>query len=205
MSDNQQSSVEPVSGRKVRADAQRNLDMLLEAAKEVFANQGMDAPVRDIAERAGVGVGTLYRHFPKRTDLVAAVFSQEIDACVDAADSLASQHPPLEALQKWMHGFVALASTKRGLAEALHSGDPAFDFMPVKREQRLFPAARKLFNAASDAGDIRSDVDADEFLNAAAMLCSLGDSRADLSLQLVMILLDGLRYRAGEGGSSSTR
>jgi AcrR family transcriptional regulator len=185
--------------RRMRADAQRNLVTLLQAAKEIFAEAGTDAPVRDIADRAGVGVGTVYRHFPKRADLVAAVFSQEIDACADAADRFAAEYPPFPALRLWMREFVALASTKRGLAQALHSGDPAFDPLPAKRQQRLWPAFRKLFDAALAVGEIRSDIEADEFLNAAATLCmSEGATRPDKALKLVMLLVDGLHCRTGE-------
>ena len=89
------------TGRRVRADAQRNLDALLEAAKAVFATSGVDAPVREIAEKAGVGIGTVYRHFPQRSDLIAAVFRHEIDACAEAAPLLAAEHAPGEALAKW--------------------------------------------------------------------------------------------------------
>src|SRR4029077_16486049 len=101
----------------LEADAQRNIDALLEAAKAVFGASGVDAPVRAIAEKAGVGVGTVYRHFPHRADLIAAVFRRELDACADASPILAAEHERFEAT------FVA---TKRGLAKALHSGDPAF-------------------------------------------------------------------------------
>src|ERR1700733_3466976 len=113
--------------RRLRADAQRNIDALLQAAMAVFAKSGVDAPIREIAERAGVGVGTLYRHFPQRSDLIAAVFRREIDACADLAPILADQHEPFEALANWMQRYAAFIATKRGLATALHSGDPAFD------------------------------------------------------------------------------
>ncbi|EJL22707.1 TetR/AcrR family transcriptional regulator [Novosphingobium sp. AP12] len=181
--------------RRVRADAQRNLVTLLDAAKHVFAEAGTEAPVRDIAERAGVGVGTVYRHFPTRADLIAAVFAYEIDACADAADRIAAEHPPFAALSLWMGEFVKLASTKRGLAQALHSGDPAYDFMPVKRQQRLFPAFRTLFEAAVTSGEIRGDVSADDFLNAAATLCASAGDRPDQARGLVMLLVDGLRCK----------
>jgi AcrR family transcriptional regulator len=122
--------------RSVRADAQRNMDALLEAALTVFATSGVDAPVREIAARAGVGVGTVYRHFPQRADLVAAVFRREIDACADAAPALAAEHGPGEALARWMQRYAAFIATKRGLASALRSGKP--DLRPLAR---LFPAA----------------------------------------------------------------
>ena len=96
----------------------------------VFATSGVDAPVREIAEKAGVGVGTFYRHFPQRADLIAAVFRREIDACADAAPVLAAEHEPGEALARWMQRYAAFIAAKRGLAKALHSGDPAFDNLP---------------------------------------------------------------------------
>ena len=109
----------------MRVDVQRNLDALLQAAKAVFATSGVDAPVREIAEKAGVGVGTVYRHFPQRADLIAAVFRREMDACADAAPMLAAEHAPFEALARWMQRFAAFVGSKRGLAKVLHSGDPA--------------------------------------------------------------------------------
>src|SRR5689334_19181565 len=92
--------------RRVRADAQRNVDQLLEAAKAVFAESGVDAPVREIALRAGVGVGTLYRHFPQRSDLITAVFRNEVDATVAEVPALVAGHPPLEALIAWLMRFT---------------------------------------------------------------------------------------------------
>ncbi|MGO7422676.1 TetR/AcrR family transcriptional regulator, partial [Rhizobium ruizarguesonis] len=122
--------------RPVRADAKRNLDGLLQAAMAVFASSGVDAPVREIAEKAGVGIGTVYRHFPERSDLVVAVFRREIDACADAAPILAAEHATGEALARWMQRFVGFIAAKRGLAAALHSGNPAFDPLPAYFQQR---------------------------------------------------------------------
>jgi AcrR family transcriptional regulator len=184
----------------VRADAQRNLVTLLQAAKEIFAEAGVDAPVRDIAERAGVGIGTVYRHFPRRPDLIAAVFAHELDSCANAADALAATHPPFEALALWMRHFVDLAATKHGLAKALHSGDPAFEALPARREQRLRPAFRKLFEAAVAAGAIGSEIEPDEFLNAAASLCMAArDGHTEPAQRIVATLVNGLRYGAKEG------
>lgn len=183
----------------MRADAQRNVLALLNAAKEVFGEAGIDAPVRDIANRAGVGIGTLYRHFPQRADLIAAVFRHEIDACADAADRLLAEHSPIAALALWMQEFVVLASTKRGLAKALHSGDPAFATLPARREERLRPAFRRLFDAALLAGEIRGSVEADDFLDAAATLCmSVNGSQQGQAELLITLLVDGLRYNAGK-------
>ena len=188
----------PEAGARVRADTQRNLLALLAAAKAVFAESGIDAPVRTIAHRAGVGVGTVYRHFPQRVDLIAAVFRHEIDACADAAIELSDTQPPAAALALWLDRFVDLAATKHGLARALHSGDPAFAALPARREARLRPAFRRLFDAAVAAGAIRCGIGADDFLDAAATLCMSADpTRPDHARRLVGLLLDGLRHGVG--------
>ena len=180
----------------MRADALRSLDSLLRAAKEVFATSGVDAPVREIADKAGVGLGTLYRHFPQRSDLIAAVFRREIDACADAAPMLSGEHEPFEALASWIQRYAAFIAAKRGLAKALHSGDPTFDNLPGYFDQRLRPALRTLLDAAVAVGEIRADIDADELLGAVASLCmssyNAGSGRAE---RMVALLVDGLRHR----------
>ncbi len=183
--------------RRVRADAQRNMDALLEAALAVFATSGVDAPVREIAVRAGVGVGTVYRHFPQRSDLVAAVFQHEVDACADAAPVLAAEHEPGEALARWMQRYAAFIATKRGLATALHSGNPAFDTLPAYFQKRLLPALRALLDAAAAASEVRADVDADDLLKAVASLCMQAhDEGPAHARRMVALLVDGLRYGA---------
>ena len=157
--------------RRLRADAQRNIDSLLEAAKAVFATSGVDAPAKEIADLAGVGVGTLYRHFPQRSDLVKAVFQRGVDACADAAPALAAAHEPGAALAKWLHRYTEFVATKRGLAAALHSGDPAFDALPGYFMQRLEPALGALLEAATASGEIRAGVSARDLLYAVANLC----------------------------------
>ena len=185
-------------GRPVRADAQRNLDALLQAAKIVFADAGVDAPVRTIAELAGVGIGTVYRHFPQRSDLIAAVFRREMDACADAAPVLAAEHQPLEALATWMQRYGTLVATKRGLATALHSGNPAFDGLPAHFERRLRPACRKLFAAAAATGQIRGDIDADDLLVAVANLgMSSHTGGPGHARRMISLLVDGLCYGTG--------
>lgn len=189
----------------MRADAQRNIDALLKAAKAVFATSGVDAPVRDIAERAGVGIGTLYRHFPQRSDLVAAVFRHEVDACADAAPALAAEHAPGEALAQWMQRYAAFIATKRGLATALHSGDAAFESLPAYFETRLVPALGSLLAAAAAAGEVRGDVDPDDLLNAVARLCMQARAaRPGHAERMVALLVDGLRYGAHKPAKAST-
>src|SRR5271156_4877473 len=190
----QDDGLEPQGGadRPVRADARRNLATLLQAAAAGFATSGVDAPVREIAEKAGVGVGTFYRHFPERADLIAAVFRHEIDACAEAAPILAAEHAPGEALAKWMQRYAAFIATKRGLAPALHSGNPAFEPLRADFEQRVRPAMRALLESAIAAGEVRDDVDSDELLHAVASLCmpAQDDGRAQ---RMVALLVDGLR------------
>ena len=185
------------ASRPVRADARRNTDALLEAALAVFAASGVDAPVREIAVRAGVGVGTVYRHFPQRSDLIAAVFRREIDACAGAAPALAAEHGPGEALARWMRRYAAFIATKRGLATALHSGDPAFDALPAYFQTRLVPALRGLLEAAAAAGEMRADIEPNELLGAVARLCMQArEEKPGHAERMVALLVDGLRYGA---------
>ena len=188
--------------KRVRADAQRNLETLLESAKAVFASSGVDAPVREIADRAGVGIGTLYRHFPQRSDLIAAVFRHEIDACAELAPVLAAKQSPGDALAKWLQRYAAFVATKRGFASALHSGEPAFESLRPYFEQRVQPAFRTLLKTAIDAGEVRPDVEADELLLAVASLCMAGYGNGhEHASRMVGLLIDGLRH----GGKPSRK
>jgi AcrR family transcriptional regulator len=183
--------------KPVRADTRRNNDALLEAALAVFATSGVDAPVREIAARAGVGVGTVYRHFPQRSDLIVAVFQHQVDACATTAQSLAAVHGPGEALALWLQRFADFIATKRGLATALHSGDPAYNALPAYFEGRLRPALGCYEAAAAAAGEVRGDVNPDDLLWAVGSLCMSGQSDRDFTRRMVALLIDGLRYNAG--------
>ena len=185
--------------KPLRSDAQRNIDALIEAALAVFATSGVGAPVREIALKANVGVGTLYRHFPHRSDIIVAVFSREIDACADAAQVLAAEHKPIEALAQWMQRYADLIATKRGLATVLHSGNPAFDSLPMYFQQRVEPALRALLESAAAAGEVRTDITADELLGAVASLCMHTHKQGpEHARRMIALLVDGLRYGAKE-------
>ena len=202
--DGDKSQGEGERSRPVRADTRRNLDILLKASLEVFATSGVDAPVREIAARAGVGVGTLYRHFPQRSDLVAAVFRNEVDACADAALTLAAGYGPAEALALWMQRYAAVIATKRGLAAALHSGDPAFDALPDYFQRRLLPALRGLLEAGAAAGEVRADIEPNDLLSAIGRLgMRASDDTADQTRRMVALLVDGLRYGASNRDMSA--
>ena len=183
--------------RPKRADARRKVASLLEAALDVFRVSGVDAPVREIAEKAGVGLGTVYRHFPQRSDLIKAVFESRINACADAADELAGRHEPGEALAQWIERYVDFISTKRGMAAALHSGDPAYRALPGYFNSRLLPAFKGLLETAVKARAVRPGVDAEELLHAVANLCrGPQDKEPSYTRRMVALLVDGLRYGA---------
>jgi AcrR family transcriptional regulator len=183
--------------RPKRADAQRKMGSLLKAATAVFAKSGVDAPVREIAERAGVGLGTVYRHFPQRSDLIVAVFQSNVDACADAAPALAKEHPPITALSLWMERYVDFIGTKLGLSKALYSGDPAYKALPGYFSKRLRPALTTLLDAAVEVKAVRPGTDPDDLLVAVANLCSAGYGRdPQHARRMVKLLVDGLRYGA---------
>jgi AcrR family transcriptional regulator len=183
--------------RRLRADARRNIETLLETAMQVFATSGVDAPAREIADKAGVGVGTLYRHFPQRADLVVAVFRNEVDACADAAPLLAADHEPGAALHRWLERYIDFIAAKRGLSSALHSGNPAFESLPIYFQEKLRPALQSLLEAAAKTGKVRADIDPAELLLAVARLCAPNDRGGidEQSRRMVALLIDGLRYQ----------
>ena len=176
-----------------RADAQRNQQALLSAAAEVFVSAGVDAPVRDIAARAGVGIGTIYRHFPTRADLIIAVYRHQVEECAAAGPALlASSGSPHVALTRWISLFVDFLVTKHGLAALLQSGQASFDGLHEYFLDRLVPVCDQLLRAAAAAGEVRADVGALELMRAVGNLCIGGDPRYD-ARRMVSLLVAGLR------------
>src|ERR1700748_96510 len=160
-------------GRRKRADARRNEQTLLDAAAAVFVTAGVDAPVRDIAAAAGVGVGTLFRHFPSRADLVIAVYRHQVDACAEAGPALlASSSTPHAALTQWVNLCVDFRVTKHGLAAALRSDHARFETLHAYFLERLVPVCGQLLEAARAAGEVTADVDAFGLLLAIGNLCA---------------------------------
>lgn len=185
----------PAVDRHKRADAQRNQEKLLAAAAGVFAEAGVDAPIRRIAAEAGVGMGTVYRHFPTRADLVAAVFRHQIEECAQAGpDLLAAADSPFAALRAWIDLFVDLLVTKHGLAQALQSDTSRFAPLHAHFLDRLLPVAERLLDAAAAAGEIRPGTRPYELLRGIGNLCvgDDGDPRYD-PRRLIALLLQGLR------------
>jgi AcrR family transcriptional regulator len=168
---------------------------LLEAATSVFARTGVDAPAKEITDLAGVGVGTLYRHFPRRSDLIVAVIQHEVDACASAATALSAERAPWEALTTWIGRFTELVGTKRGLASALHSGDPAFSDLPRYFMKHLEPALDGLLGAARASHEVRADVTARDVLLTVALMCQpVRGEEPHLNERMIRIFIQGLRH-----------
>jgi AcrR family transcriptional regulator len=178
-----------------RADARRNQQNLVEAAADVFVTAGVEAPVRDIAAKAGVGIGTIYRHFPTRADLIIAVYRHQVEACAEAGPVLlATVETPHAALARWIELFVDFLVTKHGLAAKMQSDRASFEALHGYFLDRLEPVCAQLLRAAAAAGEIRSDVGAFELLFAVGNLCAGAgaDPRYD-ARRVVGLLIAGLR------------
>jgi AcrR family transcriptional regulator len=187
----------PDTARRQRSDAQRNVVALVEAARTVFASSGVDAPAKDITDLAGVGVGTLYRHFPRRSDLIVAVLQHEIDECIEAAARLGTTLGPWEALLAWIERFTDFVGTKRGLASALHSGDPAYDDLPQHLLDRLVPPLQALLARAVDGGYARDDVRARDILTTIALISQpVPGEPPSFNQRMTQVFMAGLQVRS---------
>ncbi|WP_227979404.1 TetR/AcrR family transcriptional regulator [Nocardia spumae] len=180
-----------------RADARRNEQTLLNAAAAAFVASGVEVPVRDIAKRAGVGVGTIYRHFPTRADLIVAVYRHQVEACAEAGPALlADSDSAHTALARWIDMFVDFLITKHGLAGALQSDDTAFHSLHAYFIDRLLPVCAELLEAARQAGEISTDIDAYELMRGVGNLCIGAESDEHYDARrLVGLVVTGLRRR----------
>jgi AcrR family transcriptional regulator len=185
-------------GRRKRFDARRNQQTLLDAAAAVFVRAGVDAPVRDIAAEAGVGMGTIYRHFPTRADLVVAVFRHQLDALADAtATTPAAGETPYEALRSWVARFADFLVTKHGLAEALHSDQAGFESLHAEFVDRLLPVLDQLLKASAAAGHTRADIRAYDLMLGIGNLCIGVETFPDYhARRMIDLLLAGLAQAA---------
>ena len=188
------SGSEPSAPRK-RADARRNEQTLLDAAAAEFVASGVDVPVRDIAAKAGVGVGTVYRHFPTRADLIVAVYRHQVEACAQAGPALlANSSTPHAALASWINLFVDFLVTKHGLAAALRSDAAAFETLHAYFLDRLVPVCARLLDAATAAGEIVPGMDAYELMLGVGSLCIGADRNPRYDARrMVELLIAGLR------------
>ncbi len=176
--------------RPQRADARRNFDALLAAARDAFATKGVDASLEEIARQAGVGIGTLYRNFPTRQDLVKAVYLGEIEELCIAAEDVADL-PPWEALTTWLRRFVEYAATKRAIHESLNRDTDIF------RDARaaMYEAGTPLLDRAQEAGEARKDLSFDDLLRMVSGLTGAGFVDQEQRDRVTAIALDGVRAR----------
>jgi AcrR family transcriptional regulator len=190
-----ESNISPFVKRPTRADARRNYDKLIAAAREVFAEGGTAASLEQVARRAGVGAGTLYRHFPSRQHLLEAVYLEEVEEVCQSAGELADL-PPWEALSAWLHGVVAYAARKHALAEELWNYLHRDSHFFRGCRAALFAAGEPLLERAQKAGAVRPDTDLDDVLQ---IVGGIGKNQAippDRVERVLDIALDGLRYRS---------
>ena len=183
------------AARKPRADAQRNRDRVLEVAKEAFTRLGADASLDDVAKQAGVGAGTLYRHFPTRDELLKAVYRSEVEKLALAEQKFAETMPPMEALRAWMLLFVDYIATKKIIAPALNNlvGDTSTVFEASYAQ--IWEAIRALVKRAINSGDIRNDLDPIDLLRALIGVANVASSPdwQQSARRLVDILITGSR------------
>ena len=184
----------PPAPRK-RADARRNEEAVLDAAAAAFVTSGVEVPVRDIAAKAGVGIGTIYRHFPNRADLIVAVYRHQVEACAEAGPVLlANKSTPHAALAQWINLFVDFLVTKHGLAAAMQSDAAAFETLHAYFLDRLVPVCAQLLDAAAAAGEIRGGTDAFELMLGVGNLCIGADNNPRYDARrMVGLLIAGLR------------
>ena len=181
--------------RKPRADSVRNRERVLEAAKAVFAEGGPAGSLEAVARQAGVGVGTLYRHFPTRQDLFEAVYRREVEQLAELAEQLGTDLPPLEALRRWMRANVEFVATKKGMSAALAIAVHASSDLKAYSIDRLGRALEPLLRRAVEAGIIRDDISPEDILRTIVGLCYTHDKPGwqDNVLRLVDVFADGMR------------
>lgn len=192
----------PAAGeRPLRKDAQRNRALLLDVAGKQFTAHGVDIPLEDIARAAGVGIGTLYRHFPTRGALVEAVYRREAEQLCGSAATLLRALPADDALAAWMQNFVAYATAKRGLSEALKDMITAEPDLFIATRAGIYAAADSVLTAAAEAGAIRSDIEPEDLIRGMGGICMASDPvHPDRANKLISILLDGMRHGATRPG-----
>jgi AcrR family transcriptional regulator len=184
--------------RPLRVDAQRNRDRLLETAVRALSHDGPDVTLDAIAKAAGVGIGTLYRHFPTREALVEATYRNELARLCDAAADLLQTMPPDEATRTWMDRFVEYMTTKRGMADALRAVIASGGNPYAESRDRLTDAMATLLQAGAAAGTVRSDIEPGDVLTSlSGVSLAAGDpAQRDQARRLLDLLMDGLRYHA---------
>jgi AcrR family transcriptional regulator len=180
-------------GRGMRADARRNYERLIDAARKVFADQGGGASLEAIAKQAGVGVGTLYRHFPKRIDVVEAVYRDDVDVLVGTADRGLAELDPWLALEGWLRAYVDYGRAKRTFLNELHEAFEKNPDLKSASRERIFAACDRVLERAQEAGEARTDIDGTDLMQLVSPMCMNGTLTSDQGERLLAMVLDGLR------------
>lgn len=193
--------------RPLRADARRNRDALLAAAVQALSADGPEVTLEAIAAAAGVGIGTLYRHFPTRDSLVEAAYRNELERLCDSADELLATLPPDQAVREWMECFVDYAVTKRGMSDALRALIAAGGNPFAHSRDRMLGALGKLLDAAIAAGTVRADVaPADLLATLGGVSMAAGDAAGREQARRVLdLVMDGLRYGVGSAARGTRK
>ncbi|MGC5396122.1 TetR/AcrR family transcriptional regulator [Streptomyces sp. DT20] len=183
------------AGRPARADARRNRERLLEVARDAFTATSGKAPLDAIAREAGVGIGTLYRHFPTREALVEAIYAAELDAVVTSAPALLSTLPPAAALRAWMDRYAAFFAAKRGISDTLRAGWASGAIATPATRERLTAAIAVILDAGAQAGSLRADVEPDEvtMMLLGVFLSTTAGNSPELTGRLLDLMVDALR------------
>jgi len=181
------------SPRRMRADAMRNYERLVTAARVVFAQQGGGASMEAIAKEAGVGVGTLYRHFPKRIDVVEAVYREDVDELVSVAESAVAELEPWPALAAWLEAFVRYAIGKRRFLTELHEAFEKNPDLRIASRERIEGAIEIVLTRAQDAGVVRTDLDGPDLMQLLGSMCMSATLTPEQSQRLLVMIEDGLR------------
>lgn len=193
------------SGRKPRADAQRNRERLLEAATRIFNQGGADASLEAVARQAEVGIGTLYRHFPTREALFEAIYRREVQQLAALAEQLDDEAaPPVEAVRRWVHALIGFIAVKKGMSVALAVVAQSSSKLAVCMLEQMVGALDRLLRRAVAAGQLRGDIGAEEILRALVGMCYMHDTpdwRRNV-LRMADVLIDGLRAAAREPGAA---
>src|SRR6202453_4055489 len=184
--------------RKPRSDAIRNRERVLESAKAVFSAGGPEASLEAVAKRAGVGIGTLYRHFPTREALFEAVYRREVEQLAELAEQLKAEPSPVEALRRWLRSNVEFIATKKGMSAALALAVNSSSELTAYSFERLTKAVGALLDRAVAAGEIRADISPEDLLRALVGMCYLHDQPGwqESVLRLLDVFVDGMRRRA---------
>lgn len=188
--------VEQLPTRPPRADAVRNRDRLVLAARAVLAARGGEASMEEIARTAGVGVGTLYRHFPRRIDLVEAVYREDVDALVVLADTVAADLGPWPSLVAWLNGFVRYAQAKRNFLNELHEAFEKTPDLALSSREKIFGAAGKVLVRAQEDGSARPDLAPADLMQLISGMCMTRTLTLEQNERLLLLVLDGIKAQS---------